>query len=690
MAKKAFRSLPPIVRKPLRATYSIRRRIRLRKVRTVTEPEIVGDLVEMGIRPGDLLFVHSSMSSIGRVQGGPNAVIDAILKAIGPAGTLVMPAFSMPYGSMIDTLERGEIFDPANTPSTVGLIPETFRRRRGVKRSVHPTSSICAFGAEADLIVEGTSTYTSDFGVGTPLYKIMEHGGKTLGLGVDLGPVSFYHVIEDVLGEQFPIKVRLDKVYNAKVIKDGQLSIMPIRPFDPEVARTRIDQPGSSWLRTLFAEFLINRGALKIGYVGKARSWLAEAKQLFEAQTELLRRKITIYTTEAEYDRTGQRLISYVTAYRSAFSDVTHNYLEEQVAQIAKAYEQKGFWNPSSGNWIRQLNWTGSDWSGIVAHDWKYSMELQEGATQYALITGSEALDSHLEGELEYIHSRVRDDGSIVGIPDGYPFASEEYEYGAALCALALGYVYSTKKRSSLADHILRDLDLLHDFMTAEFRPTFDDSFSVVLRGYANLLSVYKLLGKADKAQTVLGQIEQYAREFTDQQAKDGMFSFSSSTYTTTETDVQAQLKVDIALLLCYEFTRSEDYLLSAAKNLRWITRNLLMPSGGLKWDIHNENDFFEVHQMLLLIAYRYLLDMSNRRYDYTGSAVSAWKFLLDGNARCIDMYVQNLRSTGAFFSFRHIDDEGNIQKDREHWFKGSYEIGYSLWALALNSDLAL
>jgi len=560
-----------------------------------------------------------------------------------------------------------------------------------VLRSVHPTSSVCALGAKADLITRGASICNSDFGIGTPLHKIMEYGGKILGLGVDLGPVSFYHVIEDVLGEQFPVKVRMDKVYKARVIEDGKLSVIQIRPLDPAVARTRIEK--NPWLRTVFKEFLIYRGVMKIGYIGEARSWLMEAKELFEAQMELLKRKITIYTTKSEYDATGQRLVSYVTAYRSAFSDAPHNYLEEQVTQIAKGHERKGFWDSNSNNWIRQLNWTGSDWSGFVPHDWKYSMELQEGATHYALITGSEALDRHLKSELEYIHSRIRDDGSITGIPDGYPYAPREYEYGAALSALALGYKYLARKNPSLGGQILRDLDLLHDFMTSEFRPAFQDPFSVILRGYANLLSAYQISKNTNKAQQILGQIEEYATEFIHHQAKNGLFPFPHSK-DTAKTSVHAQLKVDIALLLSYLFAGSETYLLSAAKNFHWVTRNLLMPNGALKWNIDNENDFFEIHQMLLLIAYRYLRDLSNSRHDYTSDAILGWKFLLDGNTGCIDMYVQNLRSTGAFFSFRDIDSEGNFQKDCGLYpfgsFKGSYEIGYSLWALALNRDLAL
>jgi aminoglycoside 3-N-acetyltransferase len=687
-AERTFPFLPGEIQRLVLVSYRRWKRSKKqpKKARLVGGAQITRDLIRLGVKPCDTLFVHSSMSSLGRVPGGPEEVIDAIIEAMTANGTLVMPAFSQPYGSMLGTLKKGEIFDPETTPSTVGLIPETFRLRAGVRRSVHPTSSVCAFGAKADLITKGACRCDSDFGVGTPFYKIVEYGGKILGLGVDLGPVSLYHLIEDVLGEHFPKKVRMAKVYNARVIQNGKKFVMRIRPLDPWIARTRIER--NEWLRRLFTEFLIDRGVLRFGNVGQARSWLIGAKELFDAQRDLLKRGITIYTTKSEYDATRQRLVSFVTDYRSNHSNARHNYLEEQVSHIRRNHEMKGFWDSKSCNWIRQLNWTGSDWNGFVPHDWKYAMELQEGATQYALITGSRALDCYVKGELEYIHSNVRGDGRIAGIPDRH--APEEYEYGSALSAMALGYRYFMKKDPTLADSILNDLNLVHGFMTAEFKPTFDDPFSIVLRAYANLLSAYQLLNGMNLGRTkiVREQIAEYAQEFIRHQGRSGLFQFRSEYG--VETSVHMQLKVDIALLRSYELTMEDNYLISAAKNLDWVTSHLLMPNGALKWDIEDENNFFEIHQMLLLIAYRYLDNLSRHRYDCTHNAISAWKFLLDGNAGCTDMYLENVRSTRAFFSFRHIDSEGNFQKGPYSSFKGSYEVGYSLWALALNRDLSL
>jgi len=59
--------------------------------------EIAEALQQLGVRPGGVLLVHSSLSSLGYVPGGPETVIQALLKALGPGGTLLMPALSYLY-----------------------------------------------------------------------------------------------------------------------------------------------------------------------------------------------------------------------------------------------------------------------------------------------------------------------------------------------------------------------------------------------------------------------------------------------------------------------------------------------------------------------------------------------------------------------------------------------------------------
>ena len=59
-----------------------------------TRSSLLADLQQLGMRPGVTLMVHASLSSLGWVAGGPVAVIQALLDAVGEGGTLVMPSFT--------------------------------------------------------------------------------------------------------------------------------------------------------------------------------------------------------------------------------------------------------------------------------------------------------------------------------------------------------------------------------------------------------------------------------------------------------------------------------------------------------------------------------------------------------------------------------------------------------------------
>jgi hypothetical protein len=75
----------------------------------VTGQRLEDDLQRLGVRPGMDIMVHSSLSRLGHVIGGPAAVIDALLNVIGPEGTLMMPSFN--HGA-------AQVYNPLATPTS--------------------------------------------------------------------------------------------------------------------------------------------------------------------------------------------------------------------------------------------------------------------------------------------------------------------------------------------------------------------------------------------------------------------------------------------------------------------------------------------------------------------------------------------------------------------------------------------
>jgi len=114
-----------------------------------TISDLVADLKRMGVRPGDVLIVHSSMKSLGHVHGGPESLIAALQRAVGPRGTIVMTAFSYTFDQ---TYWPVAPFDPrirsgpgADTPKSWPRLPHRSKRRRpcgrgGVRPSLGPRS----------------------------------------------------------------------------------------------------------------------------------------------------------------------------------------------------------------------------------------------------------------------------------------------------------------------------------------------------------------------------------------------------------------------------------------------------------------------------------------------------------------------------------------------------------------------
>lgn len=85
----------------------------------------------LGVQPGMVLVLHSSLSSLGWVCGGPVAVILALEDLLGGDGTLVMPAHS---GSMTDQVSGATLPSPSRggpssaakpRPSIRILLPHT-------------------------------------------------------------------------------------------------------------------------------------------------------------------------------------------------------------------------------------------------------------------------------------------------------------------------------------------------------------------------------------------------------------------------------------------------------------------------------------------------------------------------------------------------------------------------------------
>ncbi len=134
---------------------------------------LVNSFRNIGLDKGSIVCVHSSLSRLGHVVGGADAIIDALIETVRPEGCIMMPSFSM-RGSMMSYLDQGEIFDVRSSPSQVGLITEIFRKWPGVLRSLHPTNSLLAWGERARELLRDHDKSLTPYGPYTPYGRIAE------------------------------------------------------------------------------------------------------------------------------------------------------------------------------------------------------------------------------------------------------------------------------------------------------------------------------------------------------------------------------------------------------------------------------------------------------------------------------------------------------------------------------------
>jgi len=269
----------------------------------VTRAALTAGLARLGIAPGDTLFVHSSLKSLGYVEGGAPAVIGALQDAVGSQGTLLLPTYYLPGGTVRATCAMPDyVFDPRRHGTHMGRLPEAFLASAGVRRSIHPTHSVSAWGRHAIHLTEAHHRAPSIFGMDSPWQRFIgcEHA-KVLGLGISMGPVTFYHALEDAMGGAFPVPVWEDDTKLLACLDHaGRRWDVPVRPFDQAVAQRRIDHPGRGDLRDYFHREFDTAGLRVNGQVGDAASWCIPAQAFYAHLGRLASDNVTIYASAAQ------------------------------------------------------------------------------------------------------------------------------------------------------------------------------------------------------------------------------------------------------------------------------------------------------------------------------------------------------------------------------------------------------
>ena len=178
-------------------------------MRPITKDEILSAFLSLGLGKGDIVMVHTSLSKIGYVCGGAQAVIEALIETVGSEGTIMMPTQSWKNldpedGVHWDVAEEywqiirdnWPAYDKRITPTnTMGTVAEMFRSWPGVIRSDHPARSVAAWGKHAEYLVSNHDL-SNIFGDGSPIGKLYELDGSVLLIGVGYDKNTSLHLAD--------------------------------------------------------------------------------------------------------------------------------------------------------------------------------------------------------------------------------------------------------------------------------------------------------------------------------------------------------------------------------------------------------------------------------------------------------------------------------------------------------------
>jgi aminoglycoside 3-N-acetyltransferase len=245
-----------------------------------TRASLRSDLERLGIRPGDMVMVHAAMRRVGPLLNGPDALIGALLDAIGPTGTLMAYVdWDARYDELLD--EEGRVplewrdhippFDAASSRAIRdnGALAEFIRTTPGARRSGNPGASVAALGARAEwLIADHPLDY--GYGEGSPFAKLIEAGGKVLMVGAPLDTMTLLHHAEHLA--RIPNK-RIRRYEVPFATSDGVQWRM-VEEFD--TSDPVVPGLAEDYFATLVSEFMAG-GQGEQGFVGSAPSVLVDA-----------------------------------------------------------------------------------------------------------------------------------------------------------------------------------------------------------------------------------------------------------------------------------------------------------------------------------------------------------------------------------------------------------------------------
>lgn len=249
-----------------------------------TKQDLLEHMRKLGINPKGTLLVHSSMKSIGEVEGGTDTVLDALSEYM-KEGLLVLPTHTWSYINA-----EQPRFEVAHSKVCIGILPELFRKREGVIRSWHPTHSVAALGEEAEAFVKDNEKWDTPCARRSPWGKLLDRQAQIMLIGVDLRRNTFIHGVE----EWADIPGRLT---------EEPEELWVVTPEGREISVPSRRHCGDHWSEYFWKvdELLEEKGAMTKGRLGDAEVRICETVPMTEILNKLLEKNPNLFSNNEPF-----------------------------------------------------------------------------------------------------------------------------------------------------------------------------------------------------------------------------------------------------------------------------------------------------------------------------------------------------------------------------------------------------
>ena len=243
----------------------------------ITKAVFLRQFADAGLKHDDTVMIHSSMKKIGDVDGGAETFFQALEEYFAD-GLIVFPTLTWQIGLEAYAASTGNVYSVRDSATNISLLPELFRKRDGVVRSLLPTHSLAAKGRDAEEFCKiDPAAIKTPLPWDSPWGRLYERKAKILFIGCTIQSCTYFHAIEekaDIPGLYDPVPKHV------KIIDyDGR---------ETEIDMYRHLGVHSKYYR-LPESLLFAANAMYMTRIGDARTYVADAQKAADEILKLLK-----------------------------------------------------------------------------------------------------------------------------------------------------------------------------------------------------------------------------------------------------------------------------------------------------------------------------------------------------------------------------------------------------------------